>query len=212
MPNQPNVGDTLQIRIVTYTTTQIGVNVLHYYVTAVSGTTPDLTTIASAFEASLYTYYKATMAAANASWRGVSCKDLTPLQTLALPFVGHAGPGTAGGSGAPTQTAGLITFRTQYGGAANRGRMYLPFPAAGMVDAAGAPQAGYLTQLTLIAAALGPNLLVTGGAGTASMTQVIRRRGHPMYQDPFVFAYTVQNKFATQRRRGQYGRVNILPF
>jgi hypothetical protein len=212
MPNQPVVGDTLEIRVVAYTPSQIGVNVLHYYVTAVAGTTPDLTTISSAFDASLYTYYKACMCSTSASYRGVSTRDMTPVATIAYPWVSHAGAGTAGGFNLPTQDTGLITFRTQYGGPGYRGRAYIPFPSTTMGDQNGAPSATYQANMALIAAALGPNLLVTGGAGTISLTMVIRRRGHPFYQDPFVNAMSVQAKMATQRRRGQYGRTNILPF
>jgi hypothetical protein len=211
MPDLVNLFDTIEIRTVTYTPTQVAINVLHYLCLSVTGTPPDLTGVAQAFNALFATSYKQFMGG-NASYRGVTAKRLTPIQSIAYPYTASAGPATGSSSVLPTQVAGIITIRTRFGGSGYRGRIFLPFVGATGSGTDGAPNAGIQTVWIAIAAAMGPSVTVVGGLGQCILQQVIRKRGGIMTADPQVVGYTVQPKFGTQKRRGQYGQPNVLPF
>jgi len=211
MPDLFALLETYEVRVCCYTTTQIALNVLHYICLQTTGTPPDLTIGAQAFDTLFFANYK-SMIATTASYRGVTVKRLTQVQSIAYPWVSHAGAGSGSSTVLPTQTCGLITIRTRFGGSGYRGRAYLPFIGNTGSDTNGSPNAGLQTLMGNIAISMGPTISIVGGLGSASLTQVIRRRGFPMTSDPQVIGYTVPPRFATQRRRGQYGQPNVLPF
>jgi len=204
--------DTVEVRVCAYTPSQIALNVLHYLCLSVSSAPPDYTMIAIAFDTLFATNYK-NFLGGNAAYRGVTAKRLTSIQSIQYPAVGGAGPAAGGATVCPTQVAGLITIRTRFGGSGYRGRVFLPFPASSYLATTGAPGAPIIALMGNIALSMGPSITITGGAGSSCiLQQVIRKRGGILTNDPQVIGYTVQPKFATQRRRGQYGQPNVLPF
>jgi len=211
MPDIVALFDTVEIRICCYTPTQIALNVLHYLCLAVSAAPPDYAMVAAAFDTLMAANYK-NIIGSSASYRGVTAKRLTSIQSIPYPAIGGAGPGTSG-TMCPTQAAGVITIRTRFGGSGYRGRIFVPFIGSVYLTPGGGPTTTLQTLMANIAVAMGPQITVSGGAGSSCiLQQVIRKRGGIMTADPQVIGYTVQPKFGTQRRRGQYGQPNVLPF
>jgi len=212
MPDIVALFDTVEVRICCYTPSQIALNVLHYLCLAVSSAPPDYSIVAAGFDTLFAGNYK-NMLGGNAAYRGVTAKRLTSIQSIQYPAVGGAGAAAGGATVMPTQAAGIITIRTRFGGSGYRGRVFLPFVAASYLTTAGAPAAPLIALMGAIAVSMGPSITIVGGAGSSCiLQQVIRKRGGIMTADPQVIGYTVQPKFGTQRRRGQYGQPNVLPF
>lgn len=123
-----------------------------------------------------------------------------------------AGAGTVVGNDCPTQASGLITLRTNYAKRTGRGRVYIPFPSVTSNDTNGLPTAGYMTNLQTLAnlmegpvpVLVGPDLLAV------TLSPVICNAQDTGILKPITDSIAVQ-KWATQRRRGSYGRVNSLP-
>jgi hypothetical protein len=208
---KPVAFDHVQVRVVCYTPTQISVNVLDYVVRSpviTFGAT--LQEMATAISATLGPDYKAWMPSV-ARYRGVSVQDLT--NPVSVPYVSFAndGPGTNGATLAPTQTTGIIQKKTLSGGRANRGRIYAGFPSQANLTATGGMSAGGLGLLANIQDAIDTSQTIVGAGGTTNLDLVVWHRGG-------AFNYTLVNQlvalgeWATQRRRGQFGRINLPPF
>jgi hypothetical protein len=119
--------------------------------------------------------------------------------------------GTGGSTALPKQTAGLITLRSSVVGKKNRGRQYVPFPATASDQGAGVPTLLYLADLIPLGAAL-RNVTVVGDAGpanTADFSPIIWKKGSPTHA--FITSMVVRRAWATQRKRGDYGRLNASP-
>jgi hypothetical protein len=191
--------------------TQCAVLRRYYRCTAVAGCTED--DGASQFDAAYFALYK-VLINNNAEYRGSSFKRVTaPLPANMPAFsVANAGVGIAGAVAAPKQTAGLIKLNTIYTGKHNRGRQYVPFPATADVAGNGAPSAGYLIALGALATQLttSPFIIVVAG-NTASFEPVIWSP-RPLSSVVPIVSFLAETHFATQRRRGDYGRVNVSPY
>lgn len=205
-------GDLVKVRHVCYTPTQIGVNVLYYRVLAAPvGAVSDFDVAASTNMArgGLYKALISTMA----RFRGVGVQIVIPgVSPPEQVDVTQDGVGTSGTTLAPTQSSGIITKLTAISQRYARGRIYVPFPSTDDMTAAGAPTAGYLAALLTLANDLDDVETVVVGAASVVLTPVVRSLSvaHPG-------TYTITTcvpraKFGTQRRRGQYGRINVLPF
>lgn len=207
------LNDIVQCRIVTYTTAgsnQIGVNVRHYKCTAVSGTGPTPAQVASALNLLVATHYK-TMMSVSAAYRGVGAAIIWPLssQTIEYADVSSAGAGTVAGDMLPSQISGLISLYNGSPGRHGRGRTYVPFPSEASSDASGLPSSTYQAGLGNIATDLTSNIIVAGGNGGTLTPISWWRSAHTGI--PWVTTIS-RNRWATQRRRGAFGRANVLPF
>jgi len=112
---------------------------------------------------------------------------------------------------APTQTTGLIRKRSLSGGRANQGRIYVGFPSNDWVSATGGIVAGGITALQDIANAIGNDQTIVGATGTTNLNLAIWYYGGPV-DYTLVSSLAVSAQWATQRRRGQFGRRNAPPF
>jgi len=122
-----------------------------------------------------------------------------------------AGPGTAGTVGLPSQTCGLLTFTGPTLGKHAEGRMYIPFPASADNRLNGIPTNGYVTNAGLFAAPLIVNQVINGsGTRVANLNPGTYDRATQTMQS--ITNVRVSPSWATQRRRGMYGRTNRLPF
>lgn len=115
----------------------------------------------------------------------------------------------------PAQNAGLIQFHSSVGGSRGRGRMYAPFPNQAAQTGTGALAAGYETALTNIASQMIggwsiPNVGVGGGTVTVKACTKYTV-GAPAVAFP-MDALTIASGFATQKRRGFFGKPNNSPF
>jgi hypothetical protein len=146
-----------------------------------------------------------------AAYWGVGAQRIRPLPIgVEALWQGSAGPGTAGASPMPKQIAGIFSKITAFGGRAMRGRVYVPFPTdLDNSSPSDAPTVGYMTRLGAFAANVVATTAVTGGAGNASMVPVIYHRVSGNVD--IIIGATARQKWATQRRRGDYGRPNDPP-
>jgi hypothetical protein len=118
--------------------------------------------------------------------------------------------GTAAGNPIPNQVSGIITKTTAFAGRANRGRTYVPFPAASFNLAPNdTPTAAYVALLDALGIVLFAPMALTLGADTVNVTPVLfhRRTG---FNTP-ITNFRSRQLWATQRRRGNYGTANTLP-
>jgi len=135
---------------------------------------------------------------------------IAALAQLPPPASGIARDTDTGANASPTlpgQASYLISLYTNLAGRAYRGRNYVPFPMAVDQDTDNTPKAAVVTALQAVANALYiPQFITTGGGGTMTTTPVIY---HRETQDSTpIFSALVQKRYATQRRRGDYGRLN----
>src|SRR5215831_6961233 len=120
--------------------------------------------------------------------------------------------GTGAADLIPSQVRGLISWKTLNTGRAYRGRSYMFTPDGGSLGTDGELTVGYTTQLSNFASALIPAFTVGGSSWKLA---IYHRRPIPLIQIPPtpVTTYSVVDKWATQRRGGDYGRPNAnLPF
>lgn len=204
------IGDIWTIRPCLFDGTQLSLNVLYYQVTAQAGLGATAQQIADDADASFAASIKAA-AADTATYLGCLAQRVLPLP---VGVVGkgttNTGAGTGGAICMPRQVAGLISKNTAQGGRRGRGHAYIGFVPVAAVQGDGAPTAAYLLLLADIATIISTPLSSGGGGNTSVLTPGI-------YSKKFTgfFPYTLvgrETAFATQRRRGAYGRPNISPF
>jgi hypothetical protein len=211
-------GDGLAMKVYCYFQGQLAVNVWYYVVTNVAGVCPNINLITLAFDAIAAPLYKAVLTN-GASYRGTAGQKISSVavgyaieglyQTSA-----NSGIGSGGTTALPTQVSGIITKRTNIAGRTGRGRVYIPFPDESFVTGTtGAPTAAYITALNLLATNLFFGVTAGSGGNTCVLSASLMREAPATTVSwPGITSYVSQAKFATQKRRGQYGRLNILPF
>jgi len=204
------VGALWQLRIACYTPNQVGINVINYRVDAVTGLGALDTEAVDELDNVFDGLYRDVLCA-GARYRGCSLQRFRPMpRSVPVTSVTRDGVGNVAGDLMATQVAGIISFRTAFAGPRFRGRIYLPFPseASNFVD--GLPTAGYVVSAGLIAAQIiAPHTVgVTGG--TSTLIPILWHRDLNTYDD--LVAVGARQLWATQRRRGSYGRLNPMPF
>lgn len=203
------VGDTLEVRFFSSWGDQAGVNVRHFRIVTVTGTELTHFQIASQLSTRFHNLFKALMHT-SAEFRGVGVKRISPgAPTAEATNALDRGPGTRTGDPLPPQISGLLSLRTALAGPRNRGRMYLPFPGETDSTSAGRPSATYVAALSAVADNLVPAFNLIVGLQIVELQSVIRRR------TPFVITdvtnILTRDRWATQRRRGDFGAQNVLP-
>jgi len=203
-------GDLLIVRIAMFHTDQAGLNIRHYRVSNSQGAGVTDQEVVDALDL-LYEFdYKASLSSA-ATYRGVSVQKFLPAPPLQAVFsTVSAGIGGLVGDPLPKQVAGLVTLRTQFAGRKFRGRMYIPFPSESVNEVDTQPSAAYIASI----AAIGTNMIAQQSIGlapdTADVTPVLFHRLGGTTDD--LTSRVASPLWATQRRRGDFGRKNILPF
>jgi hypothetical protein len=212
MSVQLALNDLIHVRYWCTCGDQASVNTVHYRVFAVATPGPTDQDVANAMDALAGPAYKALLAT-DASYNGVQVGfDLLRPLPLTKFANSHFGPGTLTGPTMGRQLTGLIQLQTANAGPAFRGRIYIPFPPVGDDQSQGKPTLAYLALMSLLWTAISSDLVITGSGGSITITPVIFHRSAtviPRYTD--VDANTISTKFATQKRRGSFGRVNTSP-
>lgn len=203
------VNDIYRVTVGCQWGVQAGVNVTHWFVSAIGGASVNDSDIAAHFDATFAVLYK-PLIHNNSRYEGVKVQKIRPLPvSLAAISTANAGVGTGGAAALPPQVAGLISLRTAFSGRAFRGRIYLPFPGEGdNIDATGRPEVLYVNTATTLGTALVTPQVVTAGANTATLRCGIYRRSN--FTINTVQAAIVRSLWATQRRRGDFGQPNPL--
>lgn len=121
-----------------------------------------------------------------------------------------AGPGTAGTIALPTQSCGLIRFTGPFLGKHAEGRTYVPFPSASDNQTHGIPTASYVTRLNALGSDMVTPFTVNGtGSRTINFRPGLVQR--PSFTMTLITIGLGQPSWATQKRRGEYGRTNKSP-
>lgn len=212
----PANGDLLQIRTVCYTPEQISMNVLHYQVVTQGIAPMDLGRMALALDNQWNDPYKALMSSAS-KWRGVGVQNLMVPRTLEYTNATHTGDGTAGAAMAPTQASFLIKIRAPLAGRKNRGRIYPGLMSMNHIAATGELTIGGSAALQDLIDTLGPAINLAQDGQTCLITLTVRHpdaivAGVRVPQWSTADLITGSLLIATQRRRGDYGQHNSIPF
>ena len=145
----------------------------------------------------------------NAYFRGVGCQQSQAPKDAEV--YAAAGPtvGTGGATPLPKQCAGLSSLYDGFAGRKHRGRVYWPFASTTLNTVDGIPSTAYMTALAAIKTALTSAIVVTGTGGTATLVLAIFHRLTQTADE--VTTWTNRQTWATQRKRGDYGRLNVSP-
>lgn len=131
-----------------------------------------------------------------------------PVKTSSKSTVGSGfGAGTV--ANLPRQTAGLTAWYTNVAGRHGRGRTYWPFPAGNWDDSGGVPTAAYVTLVDDLAFAILGITAISAGGRTGTVALVLHNRVTHT-SEPITQKIT-RPKWATQRKRGSFGRPNASP-
>jgi len=208
------VGDIFRVRIACQSVAQGSINVLHYRLASLGAGTgqPSVTEIATQLDAHWFLSFKALVDDAH-QYRGTGVQLIfPPPPAVEGTATANAGAGhVVGGDALPKQVAGLISWRTAFAGRRYRGRSFIPFPGESDNSEQQVPTAGYVTRLATLAGKIAiPPLITSISGANANLELVIWHRDSSTYTP--VNNYIVRSFWATQRRRGDFGRPNAAPF
>jgi len=203
------VGDILQATFVTVAGSQAGLNVRHYRSIATVGGSVGVDQFANALFDDFDTAY-ITLMSAQATFNGVLVQKIFPLP-MGMPAMSAQAPlvGLITGDLLPRQVAGLISLRTDFAGRRFRGRVYVPFSGENASELDSSPTAAYLAGLSTLAQQFLQQVTVIQGAATETIAPVIWHRD--LQTTDFIRTAMIHDAWATQRRRGSFGRPNLPP-
>lgn len=208
MPS-PAMGEIWELRVACYTLTQASANTFHYKVTALTGTVTD-TYAANMIDNAIAAAWKAVMSS-DASYRGCSLQRRFPLpRTRPAIDVSNDGLGTSLGESLPGQVSGIIGWTTDFAGPQYRGRTYVPFPSELFNESPALPTDAYVTLLDSLGEIMDGPFIIVDGANTLTLTRVLFNRASGA--SVVVTGKVSRKKWATQMRRGSYGKQNARPF
>lgn len=204
------INDILEVKFFCYFPPQSSVNVRHYISDFSTPISPSAQVTADSFSLTASSAYKSTINA-GAKYVGCVIRKLNPALPHGDPvqsLVG-AGPGLVPGDALPTQVCGLITIRTATAGRQGRGRLYFPFLSETDNALGGVPTAGFVTGLQAVADVFKDTEDVLDGINSETWTPCVFRpiTGLPRR----VTAMIARARWATQRRRGGFGSIEIEP-
>jgi len=208
----PAVPFRVRVSLVAASSGQLGITSFHVRIADGVAREPsfeNMEALATAYDAALADPFKECLAQ-EATYLGLRARleQGVPVDDLEVKTDANAGFGAwTTANSAPTQICGLLRKRTLRTGRHGRGRCYIPFVPADAVGIDGNPTGGYLTALQLLGTAMLQNReVVMDGVGTTFRTVVVAAdRAAQFYVCEDI---TRAGAFATQRRRGAFGRLN----
>lgn len=213
------IGSLYQARIWCVQAEQAAVNTVYYLVTNTTGAAVNDTDMARVIELDVEALYKGWLST-DASFRGVQVALSNPPPPMAqfpAPVFSNvfAGVGALAVPDCPRQVSGIIQWTTAFSGHRYRGHIYPPFPTTAAVASDGIPAASWQTNMiNLGTALLGlTSISNVGATGTAAVAMCLHHRAgkSPIPNATPVTGKVIPPKFATQKRRGSYGRANSSP-
>jgi len=202
------VGELYRCVLYTRADDQLGLMVRHFRIAGINAGVPTELGICNQQELLLAGLVKPLMAG-TAEWRGLTIQKISPLPSRVEVFSNAAlGGGTAGAVLMPRQVSGLVKLGSENAGRANRGRLYIPFPATTDDTVDGHPSAGYQVNAAALADALIGSKLAGPVGNTANIIWVVRHA--PAFTTTDLTTRVVRERWATQKRRGDFGRPNPL--
>jgi hypothetical protein len=212
------VGTLLQVRAWCQDSEQASVNSFWYGVAAVGALPATDQDVADRFQSDLNTPY-VNILNQNAIWRGVQVQVFDPAPphravTQAVHNNSNPLAGVAGTTAIPRQVCGLGSFSTALPGPANRGRVYFPFPATADDVGNGQPTTSYIARLNFVLGIVNTGVAIVAAGRTATLVRILVHRKNKAGLTPLptpVTGSTASGFWATQRRRGSFGRANVSP-
>lgn len=200
------LNDVILVQLNAHANDQLGLMGCHFRATNKVATGASLEDFAAAVDAACGTKLIACMAN-DADYRWTQVIRIKPVRSVTVINNANTGSGTAGTQLLPTQTCGLVGKLTPFAGRKNRGRCYVPFPAEDDNAATGTPTVGYATRLGLLANEFIKTYTVSDGIGGSwDLIPVLMNESTGLTID--VTSHILRQKWATQRRRGAFGRPN----
>lgn len=141
-------------------------------------------------------------------WR---VQQLAPLPPATTVFGVNQVNGTAGATTAPTQARPLLSFITDFSGRKYRGRIYLFTPTFDCSTPLSYPNAATLGTINNLGNDLRGSVVVGGSTWKSVILHKPSAPAGPWTSTP-ITNHKAGNFFATQRRSGNTGRLNPLPW
>lgn len=203
-----DVGDIMQVRVWTQLNDQAAVNTFYYRITALTGLVDEGDFVVG-FDSTVNAAYKVIIAN-SAEYIGVQGRIVNRTGLAIMQStVANRGIGTGGPVAVARQTCGISSWTTAFAGPGHRGRTYWPFPAASEDIDPGTPNTAYVTALDDLCGDIKGLTHQDVGANSVDCALVLRIAADPGYN--YILNFQSHKKWATQRRRGSYGRPNVAP-
>jgi hypothetical protein len=190
---------------------QAGMFGLHWLCTGVTGTpTTDFDAV-TVLDTALAAPIKGLLNT-QVEYRGSTMQliNILPLPVMQA-ATARAGNGTATGLAMPQQVSGIMTAYTAVAGSKGRGRIFMPFPAVSEDADPGMPSSAYVAALLAFGNLMLPNFTIPNAASTGSATLALVVYNRIPATTQLITSWVARAKWATQKRRGVYGRANQSP-
>lgn len=209
------LNDALRVRFYCYEAgaTQVGINTSYWLVTSLTGTVTD-GFLANGIGTRIGQFYKNYLGAnSQYSGCGVSImQGVTTHQRTAQVFDnGGAGAGVNDSPNLANQTSYVISLRTGLASRHARGRVYPPFPTADQADQNGLMTIPAQVLIQQLAEQYQTAQVFAAGGNSVTVQCSVRGVVAGVAAYPLISSAFAQIRFGTQRRRGQYGRLNQVP-
>lgn len=204
------VGDIVEFQVACFAGNQVGLNSWHYGVFEADNILATDELAAQTLDGILAPLYKPLLHN-TASYIGITAQIINRSPKPATVTVAAStGVGTGGNVPLPSQVSGVITKQTVFAGRTFRGRCYIPFPSAAYNDTIpNKPTAAYVTALGNLITGLTPNISLANGLFFTRLQPVLWRS--KTSQSQALSGFRANQKWGTQRRRGNYGQANVIP-
>jgi len=202
-------GDKAEVTVFCVSTNQVSMNILNYRLQMDTGVNIPEQQVCDAMNDYLQPQWIGLMSE-QAFYQGVSFRLTHSGVTGGYYYKKSRTAGAVSGDQLPRQTAWCASWRTTGAGRSKRGRTYYPFPPESRNTVDGYPSADFMVAARLSS----NNTLFTSNLTTSddlvfSATLQVYSQRLNSYQD--VDHRVAAQKWATMRRRGDYGRPNVLP-
>lgn len=207
-----SAGDVFLVRIICQLDQQVSVNAKLVRCSQ-SDANPSvlLTELADAISTDLGPKY-VDLLSVDATYRGVSVQRVNPQpKTIPVVSIVQQSGGLVVGNPLPPQTAGLVSLKGSAAGRRFQGRIYLPFPGENSNAAEGVPSFDYVVDANSIGTSMITGYSIAGTiGGSAEFVYTLDVTGADVNKD--FNSFVTRPGWATQQRRGAFGRTNITPF
>lgn len=191
---------------------QIAVNRRLFKLTAFSGGAPTTLDLVGGISAWVAGLWKACLSE-DTRFQGARLRTFLPnVGEQWAETVADAGIGTFAVDShvAPAQITGLMRLYTDIRGKRGEGRTFVGFPPLESLDTDSTPVVGYVAAVEALAVKYTGVQLIDFGAFTFTGSFGLSDAGPPATFGTFT-SNNVPKAFATQRRRGEFGRLNTPP-
>lgn len=215
MPNMA-VGSNYRHRTYCYLGDQVAISTRYFKVGAITGGPVSENAFITSLDTSLSALY-IPLLTNGALYIGSNIQSLLGGPPYEQPTGTNANQanGTGGTRPMPGQVCGIYSTTSELTGPGFRGRSYVPFPdtTAGSTAAPSIPIPTYQALLSALAINVIGSLNVTGGGGTTTIQWELCEfsPGGAVFATVPLTDFIVRPRWATQKRRGDYGRTNPQP-